>query len=106
MAKALKTAALIVGAVAVVVGTAGALAPAATAGFLGSLGVTASAAAVASAAGAISGVLSLAAGLTARKPTAQATGSQTVFSADPDANIPWVIGRIGRLGVVQRRCAA
>jgi hypothetical protein len=54
MARALKTVAVVAGAVALTIGTAGVLAPAATATALGSLGITASAAAVASVASMVS----------------------------------------------------
>lgn len=111
MSKVLKTAAIVVGAVALVAtgigaaGTAGLLGTAiagggsiagiATAGALTTLGTIASAAA---------GVLSLAAGLTAKKPSADATGSQTSFSADPDAGVPLAQGRTGTAGdIVMRR---
>lgn len=67
--KALRTAAFVVGAVALTVGTAGALAPVATAGLLGSIGITATAASVATIAGAISGALSLASTFAAPKGT-------------------------------------
>lgn len=111
MSKVLKTAAIVVGAVALVAtgigaaGTAGLLGTAiagggsiagiATAGALTTLGTIASAAA---------GVLSLAAGLTAKKPSADATGAQTSFSADPDAGVPLAQGRTGTAGdIVMRR---
>ncbi|UYY60098.1 hypothetical protein [Sphingomonas sp. S2-65] len=41
--------------------------------------------------------------LTAKKPTAQATGSQTQFAADPDAGIPLVLGRTGTAGNIVMR---
>lgn len=100
MSKVLKTAAIVVGAVAVVVGTAGILAPAATAGALAALGVTATAAGVASTLGLVASGLSLAAGLTAKKVSAQATGSQEDFAADPDAGIPLIIGRTATAGTI------
>ncbi|WP_066769480.1 hypothetical protein [Sphingobium sp. CCH11-B1] len=50
------------------------------------------------------GALTVASVLTAKKPTAQASGSQTQFSADPDAGIPLVIGRTGNASdIVFRR---
>jgi peptidoglycan hydrolase CwlO-like protein len=50
------------------------------------------------------GALTIASVLTAKKPTAQASGSQTQFSADPDAGIPLVIGRTGNASdIVFRR---
>jgi hypothetical protein len=53
---------------------------------------------------AAAGVLSLGAGLTAKKPSAQATGSQTEFSADPDAGNPILFGRTGTAGnIIMRR---
>lgn len=91
MSKVLRTAAVVVGAVALVATGVGAFAVAgsAVAGIAGS---------VATYAGLAAGVLSTAAQLTAKKPTAQATGSQTSFSADPDAGIPLVVGRTGTAG--------
>ncbi len=102
MAKALKTAALVVGAVALVATGIGAAAGVGiglglTAGTLGTI------ASVAAIAGVASGVLSVAAGLTAKKPVAQATGSQTQFAADPDAGIPLAIGRTGTAGNIVAR---
>lgn len=81
--KALRTAAFVVGAVALTVGTAGALAPVATAGLLGSIGITATAASVATIAGAISGALSLAATVTA--PKGALGGATICFTLDEGA---------------------
>jgi hypothetical protein len=102
LAKALKTAALVVGAVALVATGIGAAAGVGiglglTAGTLGTI------ASVAAIAGVASGVLSVAVGLTAKKPVAQATGSQTQFAADPDAGIPLAIGRTGTAGNIIAR---
>ncbi|WP_455156026.1 hypothetical protein [Sphingomonas zeae] len=59
---------------------------------------------MASVASATAGALTLAAGLTAKKPTAEATGSQTSFSANPDAGAPMALGRTGTAGdIVMRR---
>lgn len=102
MAKALKTAALIVGAVALAVTL-----PGVGAGIAGAIGsaVGVSAAAVTAFATVSATALSLAAGMTAKKPGAEATGSQTQFSADPDAFIPAVLGRIMPRGSVTWRLA-
>lgn len=48
-------------------------------------------------------MLSLAAGLTARKPTSESTGSQTSFSANPDAGAPLLLGRTGTAGDIVAR---
>ncbi len=63
----------------------------------------ASVATIASIASAAAGALSLAAGLTAKKPTAEATGSQTSFSANPDAGAPLALGRTGTAGDIVAR---
>ena len=96
MSKVLRTAAVIVGAVALVATGVGAVAVAGTA-------IAATAASVASIATLASTALTLGVALTAKKPGAQATGSQTTFSADPDAGIPWVIGRTGTAGNITFR---
>ena len=109
MSKILKTAALVVGAVALVATGIGA---AAGAGLIGAgIGSAATVAGVAAStlttigalAGAAAGLLSIGASLTAKKPTAQATGSPTDFSADPDAGIPLAIGRTGTAGDITAR---
>jgi hypothetical protein len=103
MAKALKTAALVVGAVALVATGVGAAMGAAAAASTIVAGV-ASVATIATVAGVAAGVLSLAATLTAKKPSAaDATGSQTSFSADPDAGIPAALGRTGTAGNIVAR---
>lgn len=102
MAKALKTAALVVGAVALVATGVGAAIGAAAAASTIVAGV-ASLATIATVASVASGVLSLAAGLTAKKPSSDATGSQTSFSADPDAGIPAALGRTGTAGNIVAR---
>ncbi|WP_193753754.1 hypothetical protein [Sphingomonas sanguinis] len=58
---------------------------------------------MASVASAAAGALTLAAGLTAKKPTAEATGSQTSFSANPDAGAPLALGRTGTAGDIVAR---
>lgn len=111
MSRVLKTAAIVVGAVALVASGIGA---AAGAGLLtttiagstvaGFAGVAASTfATIGTLASAAAGVLSLAAGLTAKKPTAEATGSQTSFSANPDAGAPMALGRTGTAGDIVAR---
>ena len=111
MSRVLKTAAIVVGAVALVASGIGA---AAGAGLLtttiagstvaGFAGVAASTfATIGTLASAAAGALSLAAGLTAKKPTAEATGSQTSFSANPDAGAPMALGRTGTAGDIVAR---
>lgn len=68
MSKGLAKAAMVIGAVALVIGSAGVLAPVATATALTSVGITASAAALATGLGLASAVLSTASAMTARKP--------------------------------------
>jgi len=77
----------------------------ATAAAATSVAGIASVATIASVASAAAAGLSLAAGLTAKKPSAaDATGSQTSFSADPDAGVPLAQGRTGTAGdIVMRR---
>ncbi len=50
--------------------------------------------------------LNLAAGLTAKKPTIAATGVQTQFNADPNAGIPYLMGRTGTGGFIVFRSNA
>src|SRR3546814_21192163 len=98
MSKILRAAALVVGAVAVVVATGGAAAigvgteaaaatatTAATAAMIGGLS--------ASTLGLVASGLSLAAGLTAKKPSGSGGGSKTRWKADPQAGIPYTVGR-------------
>ena len=106
MSKVLKTAALVVGAVALVAtGISAVAAATAAAGTVASaFGVAATTfTSIGALAGVAAGVLSLGASLTAKKPTAFATGSQTKFSADPDAGIPLVLGRTGTAGNIVAR---
>lgn len=117
MSKMLRTAAFIVGAVALVVATGGAAAIGIGTAAVAGTAATATTAAVAGSAAAIGGVsagtltlaatgLSLAAGLTAKKPSATGGGAQTSFKADPDAGIPYAIGRTGTGGnIVFHRAA-
>jgi hypothetical protein len=109
ISKTLRTAALVVGAVALIAtgvgagialsaGTTLAAASATTVVAGVSLGTIATIASVASAA------LSLAAGLTMKKPSALASGSPDRFEANPDAGVPYVIGRFATAGnIVFRR---
>lgn len=102
MSKVLKTAAIVVGAVALVTVTAGAAAGALAVGAgaasagaaIGAIGTFSLVGGLtASTLGIIAGGLSLAAALTAGKPKLASTGTQTTFQADPDAPIPYGIGR-------------
>lgn len=103
MAKALRTAALVVGAVALVatgagIGLAAAKGISVAAGIAevgGAVGV--SVASLSTAAGA----LNVAAGLTAKRPDAIGGGSQTEFRADPDAGVPYAMGRTGTRGTLK-----
>lgn len=99
MSKVLKTAAIVVGAVALVATGVGALAGAGIALGL-SAGTLATIATVASIATVAGGVLSIGAALTAKKPGVTASGSQTSFSADPDDGLPLAIGRTGTGGKI------
>lgn len=122
MSKVLKVAAIVVavaaivvatgGAAAVGIGTAGAAASAGglTAGAIATASVTAATAATAATVGGISaatlsmvaGGLSIAANLTASRPTAG--GIATQFKADPNASIPYAIGRTFNAGnIIYRR---
>jgi hypothetical protein len=122
MSKALKIAAVVVGVVAITVATAGigtapALSAASTTLAIGGTAFTTAGFAVAAtgaslfgiAAGtllAVSSALSLASGLTAKKPSVAATGAQTQFKADPNAGIPCVLGRTGEGGFIVFRSNA
>jgi hypothetical protein len=114
MGKFAARAALVVGAVALAATGFGA---AASAGLLGA-GLTASAATAATAAtlatvssiatiaSVAAGGLTLLSGLTAKKPDATAGGSQTEFSADPNAGVPYLVGRTGTAGnIILRRAS-
>jgi len=103
MSKILRTAAFVVGAVALVAATGGAAAigigTAASAATATTAAVSATIAGIS--AGTLTMVatgLSLAAGLTAKKPSGGVGGGQTAFKADPDAGIPYLIGRTGTGG--------
>jgi hypothetical protein len=105
MAKALKTAAIIVGVAALAIGTAGALAPVGTATFLGSLGVTAAASSVATVLGATAAALSFAAQVAMKKPSlsASASGSQERFTANKDQGVPYAMGRTAVAGFLNHQ---
>ncbi len=97
MSAVARAAAIVVGAVAIVAsGGLGAPIAAAVTGALGVSGATLAA---------VSTGLGLLASFTAKKPSAaDATGSQTSFSADPDAGVPLAQGRTGTAGdIVMRR---
>ncbi len=93
LSKTLRTAAIVVGAVALVatgVGAAvgaGAIAASATTATIATIGTYASLAA---------SVLSIGAALTAKRPGL--TGSQTTFNSDPSAGIPYLMGRTWNAG--------
>jgi hypothetical protein len=93
MARVLKIAAIVVAVVAVTVATAGTLAPEATAAGLAAIGITASAASVAAVLGAISTGLSLSSAMGAGKPKTLTGGNPEQFSANPDAGVPYWVGR-------------
>lgn len=103
MSKILRTAALVVGAVALTVATAGiGAAPAlSVTTTIGAATATSSVAAIsagiagisAATLGTIATGLSLASGLLASKPRGSIGGSQTAFKADPNAGIPYAMGR-------------
>ncbi|KQN33624.1 hypothetical protein [Sphingomonas sp. Leaf38] len=114
MSKFAAKAALLVGAVALAATGFGAVA---SAGLLGA-GFTVSAATAATAsllatvstiatiASVAAGALSLASALTAKKPDGTAGGSQTEFTADPNAGVPYLMGRTGTAGnIVFRRAS-
>lgn len=110
MAKVLKTAALVIGAVALVATGVGAAAGLALGTSIAG-GIGAASAMLTSAIGigigglaAISAGLSVAAGLLAKKPTGVNGGSQTEFRADPNAGVPYAMGRTATSGnIVMRR---
>lgn len=114
MSKFAAKAALLVGAVALAATGFGAVA---SAGLLGA-GFTLSAATaatgallatvstIATIASVAAGALSLASVLTAKKPEGTGGGSQTEFSADPNAGVPYLIGRTGTAGnIIFRRAS-
>ncbi|WP_242140878.1 hypothetical protein [Sphingomonas sp. TREG-RG-20F-R18-01] len=102
MAKVLKTAALVVGAVALVVATAGALAPAFTSAALASVGITASATAIATVLTLTAAALSFGAALLTPKPRILG-GDPTKWKADPFAGLPYWVGRTLNSGNIVRR---
>ncbi|MGT2515664.1 phage tail tip fiber protein [Sphingomonas panni] len=91
MARAFRTAAIVVGAAALIVATAGAAAPTATAGALSAIGVSASAASVATIASATAAALSIAS--TVATPKGTVGGNATKFKIDKDSGIPIAWGR-------------
>ena len=101
ISKVLKTAAIVVGAVALAATGVGLAVGAAAAASMSVAGM--SLATFATAASVASGALSVAAGLTAKKPQASVSGSQTTFSANPDDGLPLVLGRTGYAGKIIRR---
>jgi len=110
MAKALRTAALVVGAVALGVATAGFGTALVAGASLSAAAAAASAASIAglsvAALGVIGTGLTIGAGLLTKKPEGTAGGSQTEFSADPHAGVPYLMGRTGTAGnIVFRRAS-
>lgn len=112
MAKALKTAALVVGAVALVATGVGAAAGAGLIGTAAAAGAAASTAtflgvtagtfmAVGALAGVASSLLTLAAGLTA--PKGSLGGSPTTFTIDKESGVPYAMGRTASAGRVVHR---
>ena len=103
MSKALATAAEIVGVAAIVVATAPLFGPGAAAAatsVAGSLGL-ASSATLAAALGAVSAGFSVAASIANKPPSS--TVNPTRWNADPEAGIPYVIGRTADGGLVTYR---
>lgn len=104
MAKTLRTAALVVGAVALVATGVGAAAGAGLFGFTvqaASLGALAGS--IAGAASLAAGALSLGASIFAKKPSFSAEGSPTVFQTNPQSGLPYAMGRTRMSGL---RCYA
>jgi hypothetical protein len=101
MAKFLRAAAMIVGAVALAftgVGLAAGLTLATATSF--GIGVSASTLFLAS------GALTIGAGLLTKRPSGVGGGSQTQFSADPNAGVPYAMGRTATAGQIVLRRAA
>lgn len=96
MSKVVKTAAIVVGAVALAVAI-----PGVGAAIGGAIG--ASAATVTAVATIASATIQVASALTAPKPSASVSGSQTTFSANPDDALPLMIGRTGTAGKITYR---
>lgn len=108
MSKTLRTAAMIVGAVALVATGVGAAAGVAL-GASTTGAAAATAASIAATAATVSSIatfaavgLSIGATLTARKPSAMSTGNPDSFSADPSAPIAYIIGRSAQGGFIRR----
>lgn len=112
--KVVATAALVVGAVALAstgfglaagagVFGAGLTAAGASAATAATLATVSSIATIASV---TSGLLGIGASLLAKKPEVSAGGSQTEFSADPNAGVPYLMGRTGTAGQIVRRSAS
>jgi hypothetical protein len=97
MSKTLRTAAMIVGAVALVATGVGAVVGATAAAAAGSAGIgSLSIATVASVASASAAALSVGASVTAKQPSQ--TGSPTTFDASGQGGIPYAMGRTGNAG--------
>lgn len=99
--KALRTAAIVVGAAAVIVASAGALAPIATTAALASIGITASATAIATGLALGAAVLSTVAG--PAKPKGTVGGNPTKFTINKESGYPYAIGRTYSGGRVVHR---
>ncbi len=91
MAKALRTAAIVVGAVALVATGVGAIAGVGTA-------IGAQAGAIAAIARPAASVLGIAATALASRATARVSGNATEFAADPGSPVPYLIGRTATAG--------
>lgn len=91
MAKALKTVAVIAGGIALVATGVGALAGAGV--IAASAGTLATVATIGTIASAVGAIASIGANLLAKKPKAEAKGTQTSFILDPDGPIPYPMGR-------------
>ncbi len=110
MAKALRTAALVVGAVALVATGVGAAAgagvfgadAASAGGTLAGISV-ATISTIGTLASVGAGVLGIAAGLSAKRPTSSLGGDQTRFTANKDQGLPYVMGRTSVSGFIVHR---
>lgn len=99
--KVLKTVVTVVGVVAAVVATAGLLAPVAVGAALGTVGLSlATVSAIGAAASIAGGILN---SLTAKKPSSLIGGSATDWKADPQAGIPYMVGRTFNAGNIVKR---
>lgn len=100
--KVIKTAVIVIGAVAATIATAGALAPVTVGAALGTIGLTLSTvSAIAVAAGVVGQILNA---IAPSKPKAmESTGSSTRWQADTQAGLPIMIGRTFNAGNIVKR---